>query len=366
MLNRKTISIQRICAALCAALALLRVAPALAADETYAFSAKGSIAAPNWETVAAPVGGQAGNFDWRPGDAVAAGAVAVALTPTQVFAADDGVVRGLRADQGDQAAQVIAQYGALCRIERDTVRQVQATTTSAYDKAENRDVRVGDVLRVLQGFGDNEVSGVGTVIQSAAPGAFVVEMEQGDFDLEETVKLYRGAGEDFKSKDQVGKGKVSRPPTLAVLGDGCVAAVLVEEGQRVTRGQPLFTLDAASARHAEPPALEAAFGRGGVIQEVLIRPGQFVVQGQALMTVLPTDALEAALDVDELDIAKVHVGQSVRVAVDAYPGETRIGAVREILPQGRLVLDTTKFLVKVSFESAEGLMIGMHVTGYWD
>lgn len=345
--------------------ACLGVAWAAPAGESYAFSAKGKVVSPERFTVLAPMGGQVRDFDWEPGDAVAAEDLAIELTPTQIFAACDGVVRGLHAVQGDQAGQVVAQYGALCSLERDDIRHVQASTASAYNKAENRDVRVGDVLRVRQGSGDNEVTGAGTVIRTEQ-GGFLLEMRQGDFDLEETATLYKGTGDSYPERDKVGKGKVARPPILQVLGDGVVAEVLVTEGQRVVRGQPIFTLDAASARHAEPPSSQAVFGKSGVVGEVSVRPGQFVVQGQALMTVSATEALEAVLDVDELDIAKVSVGQRVRVTVDAYPSQEWIGTVREIVLQGTEVLDTTKFHVKVNFDSSAGLMMGMHVTGYWD
>lgn len=337
----------------------------LAVDSGASFSAKGTIQAVEQATLVAPMGGRVEPFDWKPGDEAEAGDTALTLTPIQAFAASDGIIRGLRANVGDQAAQVIAQYGAMCYIERDGVWRVRASASSAYDEVENRDVRIGDVLRVRQGSGDKEVTGTGTVIALAARG-FVVELEKGDFELEEGVKLYRGIGKDFDRKKQVGHGDIERAEALAVLGDGCIAEVLVEEGQRVTLGQALFTLDAADARHAEPAQHEVVFDRPAVLAEVLVRPGQFVAQGQAVLTVLPSDALEASLEVDELDIARVSVGQRVRVTVDAYPNNTYVGTVREIKPLGQIVLDTTKFLVKVQLEGAEGLMIGMHATGYWE
>ncbi len=369
----------RVGAALCALLlALSGVALAAPAAPTAApsegpgapavqggFSAKGSVDVVERVTLTAPVGGQVEAFTWLPGDVVAAEGTAIELIPTQVFAADAGVIRGLKATQGAQAAQVIAEFGALCHIERDAIRQIEVPTNTAYDKAENRDVRVGDVLRVLQGSGDDEVKGTATVVRRTANG-YVVELEQGKFDLEESAKLYRGTGDDYKDKDKVGRGDVMRPATLPVQGDGTIAAVLVEEGQRVERGQPLFTLDAASARHAAVPAESVTFGRPGVLAEVLVRPGQFVAQGQALMTVMPTDALLAVLDVDELDIARVAVGQRIRLKVDAHPERELSGTVQEIVPQGSMVLDTTKFRVKVALESADGLMVGMRLTGYWN
>ena len=67
----------------------------------------------------------------------------------------------------------------------------------------------------------------------------------------------------------------------------------------------------------------------------------------------------------QLDIAKLRVGDTLRVSVDAYEGERR-GTVSSIEPLGRVMLDTTKFIVKVSFEESSDLLIGMHVRAYWD
>ena len=362
---------------------------AAASSGSALFWAKGAIAAPEQITLLAPMGGQVQSFNWLPGDEVEAGQLALALTPTQIFAPCDGVIRNLRAQAGEQAAAVQQLYGALCVVERDDVRLVQATTSGAHDDPENRDVRVGDVLRVRRGTGDSAEDGMGTVIQRDGT-AYIVEMPRGAFELEDSVRLYRGTGRDFPSKDAVGRGKVVRPAPASVLGDGCVAVVWVSEGQRVQRGDLLFTLDAASARYAPavptdaderdemyaadaepaaqdaPPAPDVHFAQGGIIAEVLVRPGQFVAQGQALMTLLPTGALEASLEVDELDIARVALGQRVLLAVDAYPGREWSGVVRLMEPMGIPMLDTTKFRVRVTFTPDQPMMIGMHVTGYWE
>ena len=63
--------------------------------------------------------------------------------------------------------------------------------------------------------------------------------------------------------------------------------------------------------------------------------------------------------------ANVRVGQNVSVRIDAYPGQTRIGIVKEIWQLGKTVIESTKFLVKVTFDRVDDLMIGMHMTGKW-
>ncbi|MDR3051109.1 MAG: HlyD family efflux transporter periplasmic adaptor subunit [Oscillospiraceae bacterium] len=337
-----------------------------AAAQGYRFSAKGRVAVPDSVTLTAPMGGQAENFTWQSGDAVTASALALRLIPTQLYAPNDGVVRGLRAARGELAEHAQAQYGALCFIARDEVWHVAASTVGGHNDAENRDIRVGDRLRARTGSGDDEVTGTGTVIAVSGRN-FTLELPAGEFELEDSVKLYLGTGSSFHSEDLVGRGKVGRPPLLPVAGQGVVAEVLVADGDRVTRGQPLFVLDSAAAQYGgeTPPAPDILFGTDAIVGEILVRPGQFVAQGQALMTLLPTGSLEAALEVDELDISGVALGQQVRVTVDAYSGRERMGTVRQIKPLGLTVLDTTKYQVMVTFEKSDDLLIGMHATGYW-
>ena len=260
----------------------------------------------------------------------------------------------------------MAQYGALCYINRENIWHIEALITSTSDKEETRDVQVGQTLKVQHGTGDKKVRGEAAVIARSGK-SFVLELEQGEFELEDDVRIYLGTSKDYVNSDQIGSGKIVRPAALAVAGQGMIASVLVQEGERVTRGQPMLILDSAGARYVsgEEVKPEARFEQSGIISEVLARPGQYLQQGQAVMTLLPQTALEAALEVDEMDIAKVRIGDTLRVSVDAYEGERR-GTVSSIEPLGRVMLDTTKFIVKVSFEESSDLLIGMHVRAYWD
>ncbi len=348
-----------------------------AAARSYLFSAKGSIAAPDPVTLTAHIGGQVEGFDWVPGDTVADTQALVSIKPTYAYAPADGVVRQAHGASGDQVADVLALYGALCYVERDDVWHVQASTQNAYDEPENRDVKIGDVLRLYVGSGDDRVEGTGTVISKDGK-KFVLEIARGEFDLEDDVNIYLPAEKDkdqdkYDSKDKVGKGEVGRPPVLPVTGAGVIAAAYAKDGQAVKRGDALYMLDNPGATYAQPAQADAgqitpalSFGYPAIIHELLVRPGQQVAQGQALMTLLPVQSLETALEVDELDIARVAVGQQVRVSVDGFSGREFVATVREIRPVGVTVLDTTKFTVMATFDDAQGLMIGMHCTGYWD
>lgn len=344
-----------------AALLLCMSAAAVAEGPAEAVSGKGRITASETINLLAPMGGQLKDFSWQIGDRAEADMLALEILPARVCAPNDGVIVGLNVQAGDQADAVQAQYGALCYVERQGVWHIKASTDSAYNKPRNRDIRIGDVLRVREGNGDK--TGAGRVISTEGK-TFVLEMEQGDFKLEDDVSIYYGTGTTYKNSECMGKGKVARPSALSVKGSGIVACALVKEGDTVQRGQPLFLLDSSAARYEnQAGSPQVLFPHASMIEKILVSPGQTVAQGQMLMTLIPEGDLEATLEIDELDIAQVRVGQKVQLKIDAYPYAERSGRVIEICPIGNTQLDTTKYNVRVIIDQTQGLLIGMHVTG---
>ena len=328
--------------------------------------AKGTTQTVDTVDVFAPVGGQLKDFDVKVGDVVEAGSSLFTVRPVQVLAPQSGVVRLLKAQVGDQASDVILQYGALCSIDRENVHFVRATIAAAYNKPKNRSITLGETLRVYDGDSNDTVDTLGTVIAVDGKG-YVVEIPADVFDLEDKVLLYRGEGDDYNAKDKVGEGYVERAKTVPVMAEGMIAKVHVSEGQQVSRGDVLFTVDDASAVYKEPAVFDASSPEGGVVSALYVLDGQQVRKDQLLLKVLPLDELEFVVDVDELDIPSVRVGQAMRVKVDAL-GELRLNAtVKRISPLGITVLDTTKYQVTLSIQGTQdGLLPGMHVTAYWE
>jgi multidrug efflux pump subunit AcrA (membrane-fusion protein) len=328
--------------------------------------AKGTVQTVETVDVFAPVGGQLQAFDVKAGDTVEAGALLFTVRPVQVLAPDNGVVRLLKAKTGDQASGVAFQYGALCSIDREDVMRVRATVASAYNKPENRAITLGETLRVYNGDSGDPVTTLGTVIAVEGKG-YAVEIPAGVFELEDKVRIYRGEGEGYNAKDKVGEGYVEHAKAVPVMAEGVIAKVHVSEGQHVSRGDVLFTVDDATAVYKEPAVCTASSPRGGAVSALYVLDGQQVRKDQLLLTVRPLDTLEFVVDVDELDIPSVRVGLVMQVKVDAL-GENRINAaVKRISPLGITVLDTTRYQVTLTIQGTpDGLLPGMHVTAYWE
>lgn len=328
--------------------------------------AKGFVTLRDTEDYYASLGGQVMPFELEAGDTVADGDLLMNLRPLTLLSPADGVVRSLQGEIGDQAGNVMAQYGGLCYIERQDVQLVSASTQGAYDKPENRAIYIGETLRVYNGNANDVKETEGHVI-SMEGAAYVVEIPAGVFDLEDTVRLYRGTGDSYKDKDMVGRGKVANAAPVAVLGEGVIANVHVTEGQEVQKGDLLFTIDSATARHTTAPSTSISAKSDALVSAIYVQKGQQVAKDQLLFTLSPLSPMEVVVDVDETDVLSLSVGQMVKVTYDAFPDARYSAIVKEISPMGTTVLDTTKYPVTLTLtESPQGLLPGMHATAYFE
>lgn len=70
----------------------------------------------------------------------------------------------------------------------------------------------------------------------------------------------------------------------------------------------------------------------GTVQAVNLTLGQQVGSGVSALTLARRDNLELAVNVAEVDVSKISLGQTVQVALDALPGESFDGEVVSIAP----------------------------------
>ena len=92
-------------------------------------------------------------------------------------------------------------------------------------------------------------------------------------------------------------------------------------------------------RVEEGQVIVSSFSSGGS------RGGAASSEGQVLATMADLEKVYVATEVDETDIGKVKVGQSVTITVEAYPDQPLQGEVLRIAPQGQVVQNVTTFKV---------------------
>lgn len=202
--------------------------------------------------------------------------------------------------------------------------------------------------------------------------------------------------------------EAEHPVTVSSRVTAPVVAVLVDEGDRIGRGQPLVRLDdseqrallaqaradargkslaerrvgtlysqgwvtraardeavaAGQASRAAVSALEARLdqltvraGISGVVLKREVEPGDLATPGKELFELGDPASARVTATVDERDIARVRVGQVALLSTDALPGRVIRGRVTEITPGGDP--GQRSFRVRIGLESAADLPFGL-------
>ena len=116
----------------------------------------------------------------------------------------------------------------------------------------------------------------------------------------------------------------------------------------------------------------------GTITQLRSEKGERVVgtnmmAGTEIMTVAKLESMEARVEVGEIDVVAIKVGQRARLEVDAFREEEFTGEVTEIANasnaagaagQGGASQSATKFQVKIQVNEKEAFRPGMSVTAY--
>jgi len=126
------------------------------------------------------------------------------------------------------------------------------------------------------------------------------------------------------------------------------------------RGIPISG-DAASQR------ARVAAPMGGVVIKRGVEPGDMVTSGVSsfnagtiLFTVADLKSLIIRVNLNEVDIAKVHVGQPARITLDAYPQKIFSGKVTFVAPSAELVEKIKVFKIEVTLDQlGEAFRTGM-------
>lgn len=99
---------------------------------------------------------------------------------------------------------------------------------------------------------------------------------------------------------------------------------------------------------------------GGAAQEEEFE--LFNLEGSTLMTVTSQASMTLTISIDEQDIAKISMGQTAQIQVDALKNETFTATVTSIGTSGTSNGGSSKFTVELTMDKAENMLSGMSAT----
>lgn len=163
--------------------------------------------------------------------------------------------------------------------------------------------------------------------------------------------------------------------------NGVIEDIYVQSGQYVTKGTPLFRINSTSLANQiesqkqniyndelkiksilldlEKTTVKAA--SSGLVTELLVAANQTIGSGTKIAS-LSSNSLVASIEVDELDIAKIEIGQSANLLIPGYSEiEEVAGTVSYIASVGKVKDGITTYEVQISFNTLDKVKEGMTV-----
>ncbi|PIS28563.1 hypothetical protein COT42_07600 [Candidatus Saganbacteria bacterium CG08_land_8_20_14_0_20_45_16] len=166
---------------------------------------------------------------------------------------------------------------------------------------------------------------------------------------------------------------------------GRVGWIGVEEGDMVEAGQILIKLEGFNQASREYSRLKDLYSQGfasqldlerakrnlensgvispiaGIVTDKAVTLGEAVAPGMAVMTVVDTAHPWVEIQVDEVDISKIKVGQKVRFTTDAYQDKEFFGEITRINKEaglkkvgGRIRMDEEDLVFRAKVEFMDG------------
>jgi RND family efflux transporter MFP subunit len=126
------------------------------------------------------------------------------------------------------------------------------------------------------------------------------------------------------------------------------------------RGIPISGNAASQKARVVAPMSGVVIKKGVELGETVTSGVSSFNAGTVLFTVADLKSLIIRVNLNEVDIAKVHVGQPVRITLDAYPQKIFAGKVSFVAPSAELVEKIKVFKVEISLEElSESFRTGM-------
>ena len=167
---------------------------------------------------------------------------------------------------------------------------------------------------------------------------------------------------------------------LTALASGTVSAINVQEGGAVSKGDIIIELTGDELTESIQSASESLRSAeismqnqqdnmsnytitspiSGTIIEKDAKQGDALTSGSTLCVIYDLSYLEMVINVDELQIGALSVGQKVQLTADAVTDKTYVGTVTRVSMKGSSSGGTTTYPITIRIDNTDGLRPGMN------
>lgn len=300
------------------------------------------------------------------------------LKDLSVRAEDSGTIISIGVKVGDkvQSGQTVAN------IRNSSIMSLEIP----FGAEEAKNFTVGQVASVtLDGFYDI-LSGTITkisAVEEALTGGMLVRKVTIDVPNPGAIQSGQLATAVVGNVDSSASGTFTYKTESKVVAktSGEVQSINFDEGDYVSKGQVVVVLDSTSLRddveNAKNNIRKSQLSLdnqkksldgytiqspiGGTVIEKNYKKGDKAESGANLCTIFDLSYLKMTLNIDELDIKKISVGQKVTVTSDSIANRTYNGVVTKVNINGTTSSGNTTYPITIQIDETDGLLPGMNV-----
>jgi RND family efflux transporter MFP subunit len=241
--------------------------------------------------------------------------------------------------QAEDLQVSVREVGVVDPVTKVDVKSVVSGRVLTLKVREGAIVERGDVLAEIEPD-VNQAQSLSDVQASVKDAELKLQDAEREFQLQKSLFEQGLVGADIFRSTQI-----KRDQAAETLRSSRMRYQIVED-----RGIPISGNAASQNARVTSPMSGVVIKRGVELGETVTSGVSSFNAGTVLFTVADLKSLIIRVNLNEVDIAKVHVGQPVRITLDAYPQKVFTGAVSFVAPSAELVEKIKVFKIEVKLD----------------
>jgi RND family efflux transporter MFP subunit len=241
--------------------------------------------------------------------------------------------------QAEDLQVSVREVGVVDPVTKVDVKSAVSGRVTSLRVREGAVVQSGDMLAEIEPD-VNQAQSLSDVQASVKDMALKLQDAERDFAMQKALFEQGLVGHDAFRSSQIRRDQAAESLRAAQM-----RYQIVED-----RGIPISGNAASQKAHVTAPMSGVVIKRGVELGETVTSGVSSFNSGTVLFTVADLKSLIIRVNLNEVDIAKVHVGQPVRITLDAYPQKVFTGKVSFVAPSAELVEKIKVFKVEVALD----------------
>jgi len=241
--------------------------------------------------------------------------------------------------QAEDLQVSVREVGVVDPVTKVEVKSVVSGRVLSLSVREGAVVKTGDVLATIEPD-VNQAQSLSDVQASVREFDLKLQDAEREFAMQKTL-----FDQGLVGRDPFRAAEIKRDQAADNLRAAKMRYQIVED-----RGIPISGNASSQNARVTSPMSGVVIKRGVELGETVTSGVSSFNAGTVLFTVADLKSLIIRVNLNEVDIAKVHVGQPARISLDAYPQKVFTGKVSFVAPSAELVEKIKVFKVEVTLD----------------